>query len=203
MHWQFTPTHCLWWQPIAVSTPGALWLVPAAWPGATFFVLLMLAVSEWFADLCPELDSSDLSAKILFDALEFLALSAYRRPGALALCYTGREKWLSPAIWPCWLWSQSLPCCWSGPTVPRTDLGRCWTRPPAHIRQSEPDPARGLLGPYGLLLRAALNRRASAYQAYARAALYRRQLISLLGGVLCHGWRMRCRFLDCPLPDLT
>ena len=41
--------------------------------------------------------SSDLSAKILFDALEFLGIVCIPAAWlALTLCYTGREKWLSP-----------------------------------------------------------------------------------------------------------
>jgi PAS domain S-box-containing protein len=65
-------------------------------PGATFFVLLVLAVSEWSVMYALELDSPDLSAKIFFDGLEFLGIVSIPAAWlALALCYTGREKWLA------------------------------------------------------------------------------------------------------------
>ncbi len=98
MHWQFTPYTLPLVAAVAVSATLALY----AWhrrsaPGATYFILLMLAVSEWSLTYALELDSADLSAKIVFDALEFLGIVCIPAAWlALALCYTGREKWLSP-----------------------------------------------------------------------------------------------------------
>jgi NtrC-family two-component system sensor histidine kinase KinB len=98
MHWQYTPYALPLVAAAAVSATLALygWHRRPA-PGATFFALLVLAVSEWSLTYALELDSADLSAKILFDALEFFGIVVIPAAWlALTLCYTGREKWLSP-----------------------------------------------------------------------------------------------------------
>ena len=98
MHWQYTP-YAL---PLIAAATISAALALYGWrrrptPGAMFFVLLMLAVAEWSLTYALELDSSDLSAKILFDALEFLGIVSIPAAWlALTLCYTGREKWLTP-----------------------------------------------------------------------------------------------------------
>jgi PAS domain S-box-containing protein len=97
MYWPFTPPELL----LAAAAVTAI-LAAYGWhrrpaPGATFFVLLILAVSEWSLTYALELGSTDLASKIVFDALEFFGIVTIPATWlALALCYTGQEKWLSP-----------------------------------------------------------------------------------------------------------
>jgi PAS domain S-box-containing protein len=188
MHWQFTPYTLPLIAAAAVSAAIAVygWHRRSA-PGAIFFVLLVLAVSEWSLAYALELDSTDLSAKIIFDALEFFGIVTIPATWlALALCYTGREKWLThrnlallavePVITVLLVWTNGF----HGLIWGDVGLDTSGT----FINLSE-TPRVGFwvhtVYSYILLLVGVLL----LIQAFGRAPrLYRRQLISLLVGVI-------------------
>ena len=188
MHWQYTP-YAL---PLVAAAAVTVTLALYSWhrrpaPGATVFVLLVLAVSEWSLTYALELDSADLSAKIFFDALEFFGIVIIPAAWlALALCYTGREKWLTPRNWALLsvepavalllVWTNSF----HGLIWGNVGLDTIGT-----FAFLDETPGVGFwvhtVYSYTLLLIGVLL----LIQAFARAPrLYRRQLISLLLGVL-------------------
>ncbi len=207
MHWQYTP-YAL---PLVVAAGVSVALAFYGWhrrpaPGATFFALLALAVSEWSLTYTLELSSSDLPAKIAFDALEFLGIVSIPAAWlALALCYAGREKWLTPrnlallAVEPVIIvllvWTNGFHGLIWG------DVGLDTSGAFANLNET---PGVGFWAntvySYALLLVGALL----LIQAFVRApGLYRRQLISLLVGVLVPWLANVLSLLDLsPFPEL-
>ncbi|HEX9440650.1 MAG TPA: histidine kinase N-terminal 7TM domain-containing protein [Roseiflexaceae bacterium] len=97
MRWQYTP-YAL---PLIIAAIICAVLAIHAWrrrpaPGATIFVVMMLAVTEWTSGYALELSSAELPMVIFWAKLEYLGIVV--GPVAaliLALAYTGRERWLT------------------------------------------------------------------------------------------------------------
>src|SRR5919201_2629597 len=86
----------------AAATAGGLaWY---AWarrhvPGATALCVVMLAVAWWAAGYSLELSSASLSAKVIWAKVEYLGIVLLPPAWlALALEYTGRERWLTRGL---------------------------------------------------------------------------------------------------------
>jgi PAS domain S-box-containing protein len=97
MHWQYTP----YLFPLGIATVVSVVLALVAWrrrpaPGATAFVLLMLAVAEWSLAYALRLACADLEAKLLWAKVRYLGIVIVPATWlAFALQYTGRDRWLT------------------------------------------------------------------------------------------------------------
>jgi PAS domain S-box-containing protein len=97
MRWQYTSYILPLLATAAISSSLAVhaWRKRSA-PGATSFMVMMLAVTEWTLGYALELSSADRSWIIFWAKLEYLGIAA--GPVAalvLALEYTGHENWLT------------------------------------------------------------------------------------------------------------
>jgi PAS domain S-box-containing protein len=120
MRWHYTP----YVTPLAAAAAICVVLAARAWrrrpaPGATIFVVMMLAVAQWTLGYAFELGSSDLPMVVFWAKLEYLGIVT--GPVAallLAIAYTGHERWLTRrrlallAVVPCitllLVWSNEL-----------------------------------------------------------------------------------------------
>jgi PAS domain S-box-containing protein len=97
MHWQYTPYILPSLIATAISTALALYV----WrrrsvPGATSFILFMLAVADWSLGHALELGSADLPSKIFWGKVQYPGVAFLPVAWlAFVLQYTGREKWLT------------------------------------------------------------------------------------------------------------
>lgn len=97
MYWQYTP----YVLPLIIAAVISAVIAALAWrhrpaPGALPLALLTLAVVEWALGNTLELGSSSLSAKLFWANVEYLGITALPVAWlALALQYTGRERWLT------------------------------------------------------------------------------------------------------------
>jgi PAS domain S-box-containing protein len=98
MDWQYTP----YVFPLCIAAAIAAVLALFAWrhrsaPGATPFVVLMIAVAGWSLAYALQLTSADLQTQVVFSNFTFLGIvTAPTAWLAFALQYTGRDGWLTP-----------------------------------------------------------------------------------------------------------
>jgi len=96
-HWQYNP----YVLPLIITAAISAALAFAAWrrrpaPSATALAWLMLAVTEWSLGYALELGSADLATEVFWAKVEYLGIVIVPVTWlALALQYTGRERWLT------------------------------------------------------------------------------------------------------------
>jgi PAS domain S-box-containing protein len=97
MRWQSTP-YAL---PLLAAAATSAILAVYAWrrrqaPGATVFMVMMLAVAEWTLGYALELSSADLPSIVLWAKLEYVGIVTGPPAALLLACaYTGRSAWLT------------------------------------------------------------------------------------------------------------